>query len=91
MLFPINLRMLVVRCFEPKDLFVDSDQLFFSRLDPFFFFVERSFWTSLISERRIAGNPASGRLICRSRIPRDTKFGEAREAGRAAALGWDRA
>ena len=40
MLFPINLRMLVVRCFEPKNLFVDSEQLFFSRLDPFFFFVE---------------------------------------------------
>ena len=40
MLFPISLRMLVVRCFEPKNLFVDSEQLFFSRLDPFFFFVE---------------------------------------------------
>ena len=39
MLFPIGLRVLVVRCFE-KNLFVDSEQLFFSRLDPFFSFVE---------------------------------------------------
>ena len=40
MLFPISFRTLVVRCFEPKNIFVDSAQLFFSRLDPFFFFVE---------------------------------------------------
>ena len=40
MLLPIGLRMLVVRCFEPKNLFVDSEQLVFSRLDPFFSFVE---------------------------------------------------
>ena len=40
MLFPINLRILVVRCFELKNLFVESEQLFFSRLDPLFSFVE---------------------------------------------------
>ena len=43
MLFPINLCTLVVRCPEPENLFVDSEQLVFSRLDPFFSFVELSF------------------------------------------------
>ena len=40
MSFPINLCALVVRCSGQKNLFVDSEQLVFSRLDPFFFFVE---------------------------------------------------
>ena len=39
MLFLISLRILVMRFFE-KNLFVESEQLFFSRLDPFCFRVE---------------------------------------------------
>ena len=89
MSFPINLCALVVRCSGPKNLFVDREQFAFSRLDPFCFLRRVIFQASMIPERRIAGNPASDRLICCSRIPRDAKFGDAREAGRTAAFGWD--
>ena len=89
MSFPINLCALVVRCPGSKNLFVDREQLAFSRLDPFYFCVRVIFRASTISERRITGNTASDRLICCSRIPRDAKFGDAREVERAAACGWD--
>ena len=73
-----------------SDLFVDNQQL--SSVDSIHSLLLSSDLLGLtIPERRIAGDLAPDRSICRSRILWDTKFGEAREAGRTAALGWDRA
>ena len=90
MLFPTGFGMLVMRCLGSIiSLSITSN---FSSVDSIHSFLSSSDLLNLtVSERRVAGNPASDRSICRSRILRDTKFGEAREAGRTAALGWDMA